>query len=277
MASSAATLSLLRQSKFLTLSFSGAGHLLPYHLGVATVIQTEARSIATPVEAVSGSSSGAIAAALFACFPARLDEYADAFIADGGRALHHFRDLADASRGGPLEPRTSLHVATTRCVDGAPHLFGFPKDRLCDKEHLLKCLRASCAIPPHFHPADVLPHRTPATYPDGDGVAIHGLSYVDGGIAAPAPRAHLDAMDGGCRVVISPISGGTREARAVRISPADASWKFPWDLECRGGFRVHPSVQNARALQVAAGAASSAVLREWYERGVEDGTRAFAE
>jgi len=266
--------SLLRQSKFLTLSFSGAGHLLPYHLGVASAIKTNEHLIAKSIDAVSGSSSGAIAASLFAYFPTRIEEYTNAFISDGGRAMHHFTKIAQSTR---LVPETDLYIAATRCSNGAPHLFDFPKSSLSDREHLLDCLRASCRIPPHFHPADVLPGATPATYPEEDGVRIHGIAYADGGIAAPAPRTHRDAMDGACRVLISPIAGGNRDCRTVRISPADASWKFPWDLECRGGFRVHPSVQNAKALQVSAGVASPPMLREWYERGLEDGARMFTE
>jgi hypothetical protein len=65
--------------KFLTLSFSGAGHLLPYHLGVAASIKIN--ECATPIHAVSaGSRSGAIAATLFVYFPhERIKDFADRF------------------------------------------------------------------------------------------------------------------------------------------------------------------------------------------------------
>ena len=49
--------------------------------------------------------------------------------------------------------------------------------------------------------------------------------------------------------------------------------KFPIDITCRGGFKVHPSVQNIQAMQVSAGMASSAILSEWHERGTEDAKR----
>jgi len=114
-------------------------------------------------------------------------------------------------------------------------------------------------------------------------VFIDGTSYVDGGISAPAPPAPSDPttmMENGAsrRVVISPISGGEESddgTAMMRISPRDDSWKFPWDLKCRGGFAVHPSVQNAKALQVSAGLASPMLLREWFERGIDDGMRIF--
>ena len=42
------------------------------------------------------------------------------------------------------------------------------------------------------------------------------------------------------------------------------------DITCRGGFTVHPSVQNVQAMQVSAGVASPQILQDWYERGIDD-------
>lgn len=270
----------LARCKFLTLSFSGAGHLLPYHLGVATAIK---HSTAKPIHAAAGSSSGAIAAALFVYFPNYLiKEYADRFISDGGRAMYHFKKMMkeyEPSTGNiEMESNAnSLHIATTRCSDGSLHLFDFPSklSSVSNKEHLLKCLEASCKIPPYFHPSDILPNKWPSTYPEDDGVCIGGSSYVDGGISAPAPPTPHDSAEGACRIVISPIAGGNNESNAIRVSPSDHSWKFPLDLKCRGGFCVHPSVQNIKAMQISAGVASPAILQEWFERGVEDGNCVF--
>jgi predicted acylesterase/phospholipase RssA len=318
----AASIPTLRQCNFLTLSFSGAGHLLPYHLGVAVAIKSNECSMGTPIHAVSGSSSGAIAATLFVYFPhERIKDYADRFIADGGRAMHHFKELiveannsaearyrnqqstslantrcsaerfvphsgqamshlramiddANASGEGLNPHSTTLHIATTRCSDASLRLFDFPPNlSSIPDESLVKCLEASCKIPPHFHPFDVLPSKWPSTYPEEDGVRIDGISYVDGGISAPAPPTPVDSIEGACRVVISPISGSLHSGSAIRISPIDNSWKFPLDIKCRGGFGVHPSVQNFKAMQISAGlAASTPILQEWYERGFEDAT-----
>mmetsp|Transcript_32611 Transcript_32611/g.60274 ORF Transcript_32611/g.60274 Transcript_32611/m.60274 type:complete len:293 (+) Transcript_32611:179-1057(+) len=286
----AAAAILVQQCKFLTLSFSGAGHLLPYHLGVATALRAnnnELIAMNKPVRAVSGSSSGAIAATLFVYFSNdRIKEYADRFISDGGRAMYHLEKMMDENKEGSAEynNNTSLHIATTRCSNGSLHLFDFPPKlssmKPSDKDHLVKCLEASCKIPQYFHPSDVLlpsrlwPSSSSLTYPEEDGVVIDGTAYVDGGISAPAPPTHVDSMDGACRVVISPIAGGNKESivNTIRISPKDDSWKFPLDLQCKGGFAVHPSVQNIKAMQVSAGLASPSLLREWFERGVEDGT-----
>ena len=51
---------MINQCKFLTVSFSGAGHLLPYHLGAIASIRNDEKLISKPISAVSGSSSGAM-------------------------------------------------------------------------------------------------------------------------------------------------------------------------------------------------------------------------
>lgn len=87
---------------FLTLSFSGAGHLLSYHLGVAASLHrasaasngnSNKRKPLPTIKAVSGSSSGAIAATVFVRLPHRIEEYADTFLAEGGRAFAILKDM----------------------------------------------------------------------------------------------------------------------------------------------------------------------------------------
>lgn len=234
----------------LTLSFSGAGHLLPYHLGVASSIarrqkqqqqQGQKGPNLPPIAAVAGSSSGAMAAAVFVRAPHRLKEFAYNFIEDGGRAFHHLEAMlrADGLRhdidddndnradhrrvdGGGRRP--SLHVAATRCSDGSLRLFNFYDNhhrRLYgdrDIDELLTAVEASCRIPSSFHPADVLrgdlfsffplsSSSSRPTYPDAEGVlCVDGHRYVDGAISAPAPPTLLDNTDGSIRVVVSPFS-----------------------------------------------------------------------
>ena len=268
--------------KFLTLSFSGAGHLLPYHLGVATSLlsktTTTTKKKLPPIHAVSGSSSGAIAACLFTYFPNQIQDYTDRFISDGGRAMYHLKEMIYDNDDSNLvvdndtnNNDTSLHIATTRCSNGSLQLFDFPsklQSSIPDKDHLVNCIQASCKIPPHFHPSDVieksswLSSSSYALYPEQDGIIINGESYVDGGIAAPAPPTPLDIKEGARRVIISPISGlHYNESKTIRISPKDNSWKLPIDIKCRGGFSVYPSIQNLQAMQTSAGLASSSIFK----------------
>ena len=62
-------------TRYTTVAFSGAGHLLAYHLGVASTLLTASTNTPQPklppLRAVSGSSSGAIAAAVLSCLPHR--------------------------------------------------------------------------------------------------------------------------------------------------------------------------------------------------------------
>ena len=237
-----------------------------------------------PIHAVSGSSSGAIAATLYVYFPNQIQEYTDRFILDGGRAMYHLKEMIyddDGSNTSSVDNdtnnnNTSLHIATTRCSDGSLQLFNFPsklQSSVSDKDHLVNCLRASCEIPPHFHPSDVLTKSSwisssYAIYPEQDGIIINGESYVDGGISAPAPPTPLDIKEGACRVVVSPISGPT-----IRISPKDNTWKLPIDIKCRGGFSIYSSIQNLQAMQNSAGLVSSLILQDWYDRGIDDGEK----
>lgn len=299
----------LSRLKAVALSFSGAGHLLVYHLGVASQlrqllvrgndvkttpgnnypisdstlsIDNNVGNVVTPsIAAVSGSSSGAIAATLFALYPNRIEEYVDRFISDRGRALFHLTTMIQEEE---MEPRNifydiSLHIATTKCLDGSLQLFNFSSSSIKskkDEEYLLNCIQASCKIPSHFHPLDVLPPSLlwgttkVSSYPESDGILINGISYVDGGISAPAPP--IPDLDGIGKVIISPISG--RADGTLRISPCDESQRlWPWDIHCRGNFYVKPTAQNLKTMQVAAGVASCNVLMDWYERGIHDGKR----
>lgn len=268
--------SIIQRCRSLSLSFSGAGHLLPYHLGVAIALKGKERHMTQNIHAVSGSSSGALAASAFVHFTdEQIKDYAERFINDGGRAMFHFKQMLDQCDNVVPSRQQSLHIATTRCSDGSLHLFDFPEGSSSNqsRSRLIKCLEASCRIPHHFHPADILQSKWPSKYPEEDGIIIDGNSFCDGGIAAPAPPTPIDNEEAVCRIVVSPISGGDNEKNTLRISPRDDSWKFPMDIKCRGGFAVHPSLQNIKAMQVSAGVASKAILRKWYERGIKDAER----
>mmetsp|Transcript_63816 Transcript_63816/g.74743 ORF Transcript_63816/g.74743 Transcript_63816/m.74743 type:complete len:300 (+) Transcript_63816:176-1075(+) len=281
-----AAAALAKSPSYWTVSFSGAGHLLPYHLGAARSLLASQvglhnepeRVFATaplglPVRAVAGSSSGAIAAAVMALLPHRLEEYADRFLQDRGHALRNLTCmLQEETSVASEETRRSslpLTICTTKCSDGSMQLFDFPDEKR-DLPYLLHTIQASCTIPPTFHPYDIISSR-PLSYPEEGAIKIDGFHYVDGGIAAPAPPTPFDMDVNSHRIVISPLSGG-HSASECSIRPRDTSWSLPWDITASRdrSFRIRPSVQNLQALLGSIGAASPAVLKKWYDRGTQD-------
>lgn len=323
-------------SSFLNLSFSGAGHLLPYHLGVSSAIlqhlshQEGVKRIPTstssnrrrhdsvnskintsskilPIKAVAGSSSGAIAAVLFSKLPHRVEEFAHRFIKEEGKAFEILSSmLHDEERHWTSERHhndcistdvsidqnitnapPSLYIATTKCTDGSSRLFRFSTNQIFttissswNNDDILDAVKASCRIPASFHPVDIFPSfmNQHISYPDEEGICIGGSSYVDGGIATPAPSVPTYNKKNFKSIVISPISyaGDSKiQESTFRISPIDDSFRLlPFhNIACRNDFLVKPSIQNVRALRVGSGATNSVELQEWFERGLNDANR----
>lgn len=267
----------LSSRSYWTLSFSGAGHLMPYHLGVAKTLlsslpknqteelqseksQEDSVVARLPIRAVSGSSSGAIAATVMTILPHRLEEYTDRFLQDRGHAFRNLRQMLEEETQQSTSSRLRspsrgllLSICTTRCSDGGIKLFSFDdhmqtNNRGASKgntELLLKAIEASCKIPRSFHPFDMVAlnykgalQMNKGTYPDQEGTEIDGKAYVDGGIAAPFPPTPLDG-DTDCtgRIVVSPIVGEYFYKKSDHEQPlpilkaikptADVSWKVP--------------------------------------------------
>ena len=264
-----------------SLSFSGAGHLLPYHLGVAVTLLPQRHRLL----AVAGSSSGAIAATVFSLLTHRLEEYSERFLHDRG---HAYRNLQQMLMEEQLEKQQlndfhlQLSICTTKCSDGKMHLHSFDTKRVLSDpsptNEVLKAVQASCAIPRSFHPFDIF-FLQPLSFPDEEGVEIDGAYYVDGGIAAPVPPTSLDE-DPKClgRIEVSPISGPKVQSLVPTLSirPCDNSLPLlPFSLtttRCQP-FSIRPSLQNVRALVVSAGLAKPQVLRDWYQRGFDDASK----
>ena len=218
------------------------------------------------IQCLVGSSGGAIAAAVVGMMPDRLEEYASAFVQRRGGGLDLLQHMLLEEDEAMKQPSREIQVCATKCLDGSAHLFRFPANQETNRERLVRCVRASCSIPLSFHPWDILSSSSPVTYPESEGLEIDGDFFVDGGIAAPAPPTPAELQ----RLVVSPISGGSK---GERISPDDDTLGGPFDLPCRGGFSVRPSLQNARALQIAMGGATSAHLQKWYDLGQKDAER----
>lgn len=300
----APSLSKISTSGGWSLCFSGAGHLIVYHLGVAKTLvsrilsaetsQHDGPSNASPaIHSVAGSSSGALVAAALAYFPHRIGEYADRLLEDRGHAFRHlqqmlfeeFKNNEEATLGSSelykrIRPQ-SLGIATTECSTGELRMFEYDTSTEdASSDHLLSAIQASCTIPRTFHPWDVLSKFSP-TYLDEDGIEIEGSFFVDGGIAAPCPvwRGDLEAQDREVAniILISPISGSLLLQPPIlgSIRPSDSSFKLPLigHLAPRSesaAFRIRPLVQNLQSLVASMGAVHPQILHDWHQQGVED-------
>eukprot|EP00549_Striatella_unipunctata_P002079 CAMPEP_0118681124 /NCGR_PEP_ID=MMETSP0800-20121206/4758_1 /TAXON_ID=210618 ORGANISM="Striatella unipunctata, Strain CCMP2910" /NCGR_SAMPLE_ID=MMETSP0800 /ASSEMBLY_ACC=CAM_ASM_000638 /LENGTH=291 /DNA_ID=CAMNT_0006577373 /DNA_START=5 /DNA_END=880 /DNA_ORIENTATION=+ len=271
--------------KCLTLSFSGGGNLLPYHLGVASSLWLGHAQL-PPVHAISGSSSGAIAAIVLSRMPHRIEEFFQRYKQQGGNALHHLKHLLHSQEVNDNDERPFsryLHIATTNCATGELHLFSFESSPFYNIssnwniDRILMCASASCRIPRAFHPIDLFFH---ATYPNQDGICIDGDYFVDGGIAAPAPPSPILVAPNNDNnhnhhhhVIVSPLLG-TVDPPHARISPprsGNSSGAF-FHVTCRGGFKVDASFENLRAFVTAIRPIlHQDELDEWYNRGIHDG------
>jgi predicted acylesterase/phospholipase RssA len=288
------------------LSLTGSGHLLIYQLGACRMLfqQKESFDIRHVAGSSGGSVAATVVTQLRAVIPSLhhhhhpeqqdhvIDEYARAFIHQKGRALTLLRERLTEHVNSQQQHSSQqqqqqealvtpvLGICTTKCSDGTAHMFPFPAPIQDDiqLELLLKCVEASCAIPRSFHPWDVFT-SSQVQYPVEEGIHIrlgaaghddddtNDDSYVDGGIAAPAPPTPPELI----RIIISPVAGESPSCH--RISPV-ADYRSPRLLPLRvGDFGVHTSWQNAKALRASAGMVSTQELQEWYEQGQRDAER----
>ena len=254
-----------------------------------------------PLQAVSGSSSGAIAATMLVCLPHKLEEYAELFCENRGHAFRTLKSIL--SKEEPTELfqgncQPELYICTTRCYDMSMHLFSFvqnDKDTILptcyqqqQRDRLLQAVQASCTIPKSYHPLDRF-FPTSLMGMSYDGIDIHGVSYADGGIVAPVPPSPYDHDPMSHRIVVCPWSGPNKEhdepsssssssssSSLDRISPRDTSWSLPFSISLQepryGTCSIRLSIQNGRALLDASGGAirSSMKLQWWYQQGKDD-------
>jgi len=282
-----------RRPLLLALSLTGSGHLLVYQLGACRVLlggcscDDDNTSTTFRIRHVAGASGGALAAAVVTHIPHRLNDYAEAFIEKRGgiSGLRLFQDLLKIERNNNKQYRLyhnhsfaevdapMLHIAVTRCRDGKGQHFSFSPTCLLnhdDDDDLIRCLEASCRIPPSFHPYDILSSSV-AVYPEQDGIVLrNGEAYVDGGIATPAPPTPLDHT----RLIVSPLTG-TSSNESMRISPnailSSNNNRYWGQVRVAHDLGIHVlSWSNLRALRAAMGLVTSSKLRDWYQKGQDD-------
>jgi predicted acylesterase/phospholipase RssA len=288
-------------------SFSGSGHLLVYHLGVAKILRQSAW--APNIVTYAGASGGAIAAAVCALLPQNED--LEAFVEESALQCDSFGGLARAlgvklpiamergpipnSRVPPILEEAvrgvsgSLFIGATECRTGRRALFA----HFSGSAQLMQCILASATIPRSAHPFDLLKSPSnPPTYPEGEGIVIpsacewggmshdheavpyspYGGVFVDGGLTAavPTPPPELQLA----LVTVAPVSGPRGELNSasrahVHVCPSDGSLKVPFIAPSLAGLRCYLSRDNLVAARHTLGASPN-TLRSWFERGQQD-------
>ncbi|EOD28210.1 hypothetical protein EMIHUDRAFT_468714 [Emiliania huxleyi CCMP1516] len=231
----------------LSLSFSGCGALLTYHLGVATRLLRHSGPVATRVTRFAGSSGGAIAAVAIAMLSReRLLAFTEEY-AVRGRAMEGIlhalgvsaRSLSDVGGGSqPADQPCSaaerlsgrVFIGATECTSGRPALFS----RFASNEQLARCLVASCTIPPSARPTPTSPFRlmtahpfdllrSAPTYPEAAGVTLPPQCEWDGGearrAAASSGAGGAAFVDGGLSQAAPWLPPPLSAGRAITISP----------------------------------------------------------
>ena len=291
-----------QKRRLVTVSFSGAGHLLSYHLGVATVLKEKNAADLVKIQATAGSSSGAIAATLLAkASTQELQDYSQQFLKQRGHAFQLLQEMLLSPSSSAATPQqgnfehptagddTKLFISTTKAEDGSLHFFEFDQ-RETGHEKLLKAIQASCHIPKSFHPIDIFESSSKSSYnAPGEGIEIDGEFYVDGGIAAPLPTVPREDDDLSARtdIYVTPLSivgpeavaseKSTGTSSTIYISPEDSTIKllpFVQSLSTRShNLNIRPTLFNLRAAIAAAGILSTQALAGWFELGRKDAER----
>jgi predicted acylesterase/phospholipase RssA len=255
-------------------SFSGGGHLLAYHLGVAH--QLKVANVG--VDCFAGSSSGAVAAAVAATVDARgIQEFMEHTVqCRSVSGLAHF--LADDAH---RTANSNLAISVTDCSTGANRLLR----SFTSTPGMLAAVAASCHIPPSFHPLDFVnadPQNRPRVYPSEEGrrcewseggASVEG-HFVDGGLSANIPlvpdhhTARVSVLSTPDSRVLAPSDAGGAQGALGQL-PVPFSVRLPSTLNM-SGLGVYLSLSNLRRVVVAGAGAPPAVLRRLFIEGQRD-------
>uniref|UniRef100_A0A8R1IPE1 PNPLA domain-containing protein n=1 Tax=Caenorhabditis japonica TaxID=281687 RepID=A0A8R1IPE1_CAEJA len=142
----------------IALSFSGSGFLGAYNFGAAKRLMQEDTKIAKKVDRFAGASAGSLVAAILVLAPEKIDASVE--------TLYAMADEVNSKPFGAMTPGYYLNEELVKIVDDF-----LPKDvsraegtlhvsvtklktwenliisRFDSREHLIKCLLASCYIP----------------------------------------------------------------------------------------------------------------------------------
>lgn len=251
------------------LSFSGCGFLGTYHFGVISCFIRNGSAILRRMKRCAGASAGSLVAALLVLAPNKVTE--------GLNMMYALAQELNTLRFGAITPGFLLNERLTKIVD--EHI---PKDitpaqgrlfislthqkkrknllvsRYTSREHLIKCLSASCFIPLYSMGFDI------SAVPP----LIDNEPYIDGGYTNNLPEFNDIPT-----VTISPFSGG------ATISPHDNSILrslFDWRMTL-GNQEMNVNMQNIVRGAQALFPPSIDILKGYFEMGFRDALKFLIE
>lgn len=216
------------QREELGFSFSPAGLLFPYHVGVATMLKD--KRVITPATPIGGSSAGALVAALIATdIPAERALEACFRINDKWRATVLQRDLKglvhevldeilpqDAHQRLNARPGR-VRVAVTELQFNRPQAPFRPQviESFASREDLIEVLLASCCVPFWF--TQLPPY-----------VTCRGVPSVDGFFAVPTSRFGCPDLPSPVNVLVCPFRADSiRRGRTPGEEEETTDWLSP--------------------------------------------------
>ncbi|KHN80539.1 Patatin-like phospholipase domain-containing protein 4 [Toxocara canis] len=251
------------------LSFSGCGFLGTYHFGVISCLTHNGMPILQRMKRCAGASAGSLVAALLVLAPSKAKE--------GLNMMYALAEELNTLRFGAITPGFLLSERLTKIVD--EHI---PEDiapaqgklfislthqkkrknllvsRYSSREHLIKCLAASCFIPMYSMGFDAF-----AVPP-----IIDNEPYIDGGYTNNLPE--FNDMP---TITISPFSG------SACIAPHDGNPLVPffeWRMTL-GNQEMNVNMQNIVRGAQALFPPSIEVLKGYFEMGFRDALKFLIE
>lgn len=242
------------------ISFSGSGHLLCYHLGIARTLLENDRSWAH----LSGTSGGAVAAVVASTLSLN-EQYR--FHQDFAIRCHALTGLKEMlhEQAHIRANLANTHIGVTACKTGESIMLSNFESR----SELIDAIVASCRFPRSFHPLDVLWDRI--KYPEDEGKYIRGVSYIDGGLSNLCPVPGFTEQDVKT-LRVSPFSGPPNDLLLCPAKPLVVRYSLPnfglgqWSVR---GLPVHLCLSNVQMFQTGMGAPPH-VLERLYDSGRSD-------
>eukprot|EP00941_MAST-03F_sp_MAST-3F-sp1_P003592 g3592.t1 len=245
-------------------SFTGSGCLAAYQLGIARSLLMHMHDNSHLLfNQFSGSSGGAIVAAVFSQ-AVKMSKSESLQLLD---AAIEYSIQCKLHKCGILLKDEFLEEDLIICCTTTSERQTKLYQKFHSVDDLTKCLRASCTIPPGFHPFDAF---LPSNY-ENMGMEYKGSELMDGALSQFAPCLNKKTL------IISPFSliSSTYPSELLvmpeRMKPVKSIFTPKISLPGDGNLKLPLNLTNINRMQIAFGAPRH-VLKSVVDAGVQDAT-----